>query len=206
MIVRRPIWRRFRPPFFDRAVQHVRAGGHAVIVPKDDAPMTILLPVTAEGKITELGEWAMLSIDHRRWRRLKDGRAKGLLEVRVRTRYEGSVLDWCERDSVHPGPMRDIELDCLACGACCHDSHVILSEEDLARFREAGREELTSDAYTVEREGRVTLRFLGPACQHLGGDNACAIYPIRPGACRAFVAGSEACLAAREQTLKLRDE
>jgi uncharacterized protein len=52
----------------------------------------------------------------------------------------------------------------------------------------------------------VTLRFLGKGpCQHLQRDKKCRIYPIRPDNCSAFVVGSEACLAAREDTLGLRD-
>ena len=56
------------------------------------------------------------------------------------------------------------------------------------------------------RDGRVVLRFAKDGrCQLLGPDKLCTIYEIRPENCRAFVAGSEACLSAREETLGLRD-
>ncbi len=51
----------------------------------------------------------------------------------------------------------------------------------------------------------MTLRFLANGrCRNLGADNKCAIYPIRPDNCSVFVVGSEACLSAREETLKVR--
>jgi Fe-S-cluster containining protein len=37
-------------------------------------------------------------------------------------------------------------------------------------------------------------------------DNRCAIYAIRPFNCSVFPVGSEACLAARESTLHVRDD
>ena len=205
-VLDRPIWRRFKPRFFARAVAHVRAGGHAAILHDDDT-LEVLLGVGADGRRTELGEWAMLSIEHRRWTRVKDGPAEGLARFRVRKEYAGSVLDWCERDSVHPGTTRRMKLDCLDCGACCHDSNVLLDEVDLDRWREAGRRDLVSAANIVRRRGGpITLRFPKPGpCQHLGADIKCAIYALRPDNCRVFVVGSEACLAARESTLGLRD-
>lgn len=205
-VIARPIWRRFLPRFLARAAAHVRGGGHAAIVHDDDV-IDILLTVDAEGQITELGQWAILAIEQQRWRRVKEGPAKGLASARVHPSYGGSVLDWCERDSVHPGPTRTIRLDCLECAACCHESNVVLDEADFERFRKAGRDELLGRAYIKRaRDGKVTLRFADSGrCQHLGRDKKCRIYPIRPDNCSVFVVGSEACLAAREETLRLRD-
>lgn len=205
-IVSRPIWRRFRPAYEKRAAMHVRRGGCAAIVDERDQ-VTLLLPVDETGKISELGQWALLSIEQVRWRRVREGVAKGLATAKVKREYEGSVLDWCVRDSVHAGHVRDVELDCLACGACCHDSYVLMDEVDFDRFRAAGREDLLGKAYVKRsRDGRITLRFLDNGlCQHFGEGNRCGIYEIRPDNCRAFVVGSEACLSAREETLKIRD-
>jgi len=204
-VITRPIWRRFKPRYLKRAAAHVRSGGHAVIV-RDDGPMDMLLTVDASGRITELGLWTLLAIEQQRWRRVKDGPTKGLALARVQEDYEGAVLDWCERDSVHEGATRVIELDCLDCGACCHESNVILGEDDFARWRAAGRRDLMGRAYIKRSNGKVTLRFLANGrCQNLGSDNKCGIYEIRPDNCRVFVVGSEACLSAREETLKIRD-
>jgi hypothetical protein len=206
VIVERPIWRRYRPRFAAHAVAHVKRGGFAVIVPDDDSPVRVYLPTGARGRITELGEWAMLSIDHRRWRTVKDGLAKGLVEVRVRKEFEGSVLDWCARDAVHEGPLRALDLDCLACGACCRGSYVVVGERDFERYREGGRPELASEDFIRRGEdGRLVLRLVNEQCPQLQPDNACTIYDLRPESCRAFLMGSEACLAAREETLGLRD-
>jgi uncharacterized protein len=184
----------------------VRAGGHAAIVLPDER-VDLLLSIGQDGKLTELGLWSLLSIEQQRFRRVSEGPAQGLATARVKRQYEGSVLDWCERDSTHPGAMRDVALDCLACGACCHDANVVLDEVDLARFRGAGRGDLTGRTYVRRaRDGKITLRFAASGrCQHLCEDRRCAIYEIRPDNCRAFVVGSEACLSAREETLGIRD-
>jgi Fe-S-cluster containining protein len=201
----RPVWRKFRTRGLSRAAAHVRRGGHAV-VEREDGGVELLLGVTDEGSITELGLWSLLAIEQQRWRRVKEGPAAGLATARVRSDYEGSVLDWCDRDSVHDGPTRTIHLDCLRCGACCHEATVLVDEADFARWRKAGRKDLLGRAYLRREDGKVTLRFAANGrCQNLGRDNKCAIYAIRPDNCAAFVVGSEACLAAREDTLRLRD-
>jgi Fe-S-cluster containining protein len=201
----RPVWRRFGSDSMVRAAAHVRRGGHAV-VDREDEGIELLLGVDDKGKITELGLWSILAIEQQRWRRVKEGPAAGLATARVRDRYAGSVLDWCDRDRVHRGATRTLRLDCLDCGACCHDANVVLDRADFDRWRQAGRKDLLGRAYLKRADGRVTLRFAPSGrCQNLGRDNKCAIYPIRPDNCSAFVVGSEACLAAREDTLKLRD-
>jgi hypothetical protein len=205
-VIVRPVWRSFRSRYLARAAAHVRKGGHAAIIHDNDV-IEMLLTVDARGQITELGQWAILAIEQQRWRRVKEGPAQGLAAVRVRPSYGGSVLDWCERDSVHPGATRTIRLDCLECAACCHEANVVLDEADFERWREADRRDLLGRAYIKRaRDGKVTLRFAASGkCQHLGRDKKCRIYPIRPDNCGAFVVGSEACLAAREDTLGLRD-
>ena len=205
-VIERPVWRRFRPRYLERAAAHVRRGGHAAIV-RDDGSVEVLLTVDAKGKITELGRWSLLAIEQQRWRRVKEGAATGLAWARVNADYGGSVLDWCERDSVHPGATRKVKLDCLECAACCHDANVLLDRDDFTRWRKAGRADLCDKAYIKRAsDGKVTLRFAASGkCQHLGRDKKCRIYSIRPDNCSVFVVGSEACLAAREDTLGLRD-
>lgn len=202
----RPVWRRFRPRFLARAVDHVRAGGHAAIA-HEDGEIDVLLTVDAAGQLTELGQWALLTIEHERWRKVTDGPAEGLATARIERRFIGSVLDWCTRDSIHEGPTREITLDCLECAACCHDAKVVLEDGDLDRWRAAGREELGRRPYVRRaRDGKVSLRF-GPGgrCRHLQTDRRCAIYELRPFNCSVFLMGSEACLIAREETLGIRD-
>lgn len=204
-VIDRPVWRRFKPMFLARAAAHVKKGGHAAIVHKNGR-VDMLLTVGEGGKITELGLWSLLAIEQRRWVRVKKGAAKDLATARVTDKFAGSVIDWCDRDSIHAGSVRQIELNCIECGACCHEANVVMDEADLARFRDGGRPDLARKDYVKRsRDGRITLRFAPSGkCQHLQG-KMCGIYPLRPDNCRVFVVGSEACLAAREETLKLRD-
>jgi Fe-S-cluster containining protein len=205
-IIHRPVWRRVKPRYLAFAAAHVRAGGLAVVVP-DHGRMRMLLPVEPSGRLTTLALWALLSIEHRRAPLVREGPAKGLRSAVVKKGYEGSVLDWCERDQGHEGPMRRIALDCTECAACCRDADVVLDAAELVRWRGAGRPELADKPYVRRaRDGKITLRFLpNGRCPHLRKDKRCGIYPLRPDNCRAFLAGSEACLAAREETLGLRD-
>jgi hypothetical protein len=205
-VVERPIWRRFVPRFFERAVAHVREGGHAAVV-HGERRVEMLFGTEATGRITELGLWAILAIEQQRWRRVAEGPARGLARAFAQEDFIPVVLDWCERDAVHEGPTRTMALDCLACAACCHDANVIVGERDLARFRRIGRPELAKEPYVRrKRDGKLALRFLASGkCKHLGRGNACAVYEVRPDNCRAFLTGSEACLAAREDTLGYRD-
>lgn len=207
MRLERPVWRRFIPRFYDRAGQWVRAGGHAA-VQHEDGHVDMLLCANAQGKITEQGLWSVLALDQRRHVRVKEGPAKGLFRARAAPHALEAVLDWCERDSVFEGPTRVIDLDCLDCGACCQEANVILDEDDLDRFRDGGRADLTKKPYVKRaRDGKITLRFLtNGRCQHLEADNKCTIYALRPFNCRVFPMASEACLAARESTLGVRDD
>src|SRR5690349_11788991 len=106
-VIVRPIWRRFLARYLNRAAAHVRKGGHAAVV-RDDGGIDMILGVDPAGKITELGYWSVLAIQQQRWRRVKEGPAEGLAITRVKEVYEGAVLDWCDRDSVHEGATRKI--------------------------------------------------------------------------------------------------
>jgi uncharacterized protein len=206
-VIVRPIWRRFSARFLANAAAFVRDGGHAAIV-RDRGIVDLLLTVDEKGKITEQGQWALLAIEQQRWRRVVSGVARGLAAARASRNFADVVIDWCERDSGHRGPTRAIKLDCTTCAACCHDANVVLDEVDLERWRAADRRDLTAKSYVRrDADGRITLRFAeGGRCQHLRDDKKCGIYELRPENCRVFPAGSEACLAAREDTLGLRDD
>lgn len=206
MHVDRPVWRRFLPRFTDRAAKWVRSGGAAAIQHSEDH-IDLVLGVTARGQISEQALWAVLALNQRRYVRIKEGPAAGLFKAKTATHAIDAVLDWCDRDSMHEGPTRPLDLDCLECGACCCDAHVLLDQDDLDRFRAGGRADLTKSAYIKRSDGKVTLRFLpNGLCQHLQNDNKCRIYELRPFNCRVFPVGSEACLAARESTLGIRDD
>lgn len=207
MRLERPVWRRFIPRFIDRAAAWVRAGGHAA-VQLDERRIDMILGVDREGKLTQDGLWSILALEQRRAVRVKEGPGAGLMRARAAPHALSAVLDWCDRDSMHEGPTRRLDLDCLACGACCQEANVLLDEDDLERFRAGGRPELTKRPYVRRaRDGKLTLRFAKDGrCQHLLRDNKCQIYPLRPFNCRVFPVGSEACLAAREATLGIRDD
>lgn len=205
-VVNRPVWRRFEERFLARAAAWVRSGGHAVVAGTDGS-LRLLLGVDAGGRITKAALWSILALDQERRSKVKDGPAKGLVLAKVEPHAIDSAIDWCERDSIHPRPTRKIELSCLDCAACCHDANVILYESDLERFRRGGRPELTTKTYVRRaHDGKITLRFLKDGrCQNLAPDNKCYVYDVRPHNCRVFPVGTEACLAARESTLKIRD-
>jgi Fe-S-cluster containining protein len=212
VVVRRPIWRKFLPKFSTRAAEWVREGGHAAIEEPSARGGTkridLLLGVGADGKITELGQWSLLAIEQERYVRVKRGAGRGLATAKVKPEFEEAVLDWCERDAAHAGPTRTLRLDCLECGSCCHDSNVVVYDDDLDRFRAGGRADLISpDNLKRKRGGPMVLRWpdKGGPCRHLRRDLKCRIYELRPFNCRVFPVGSEACLAARELTRSWRD-
>jgi len=205
--VTRPIWRRFWHAYRGDALAFVRQGGHAAIVFANDR-VEALVGLDRAGKLTELAEWALLAIEQRRWKRVLDGAAVSTVaSARVKPEYAEAVLDWCDRDAVYPGPTRRITLDCLRCAACCQDMNVVLGAADVRRWTAAGRSDLHGRAYVRrKRDGRLVLRLHDSGrCLHLRRDKLCRVYEMRPDNCRAFVIGSEACLAAREDTLGLRD-
>jgi Fe-S-cluster containining protein len=136
----------------------------------------------------------------------RSGCFAGMAFVRVPHNCYMIVRERVERDSIHAGPTRELELDCLACGCCCKDNRVELEEEDAIRFDQAGRSELARRPFARRDDGRLVL-VLGRdrRCKHLGSDNRCAIYEIRPDACRTFPPASECCLSSREAELGIVD-
>lgn len=94
--------------------------------------------------------------------------------------------------------------DCVTCGACCfgtHDRYIAILPEDAGR--PIPREALT------EVDGRFYMTMKDGHCAQLTrtGDNrlVCAIYDLRPEACRAFRAGSFECGKARQYRLPLAE-
>ncbi|MEW6127840.1 MAG: YkgJ family cysteine cluster protein [Acidobacteriota bacterium] len=88
--------------------------------------------------------------------------------------------------------------DCLTCGACCAYFHQILISIEDATPRSLAWEVTDTDEQTTH----WLRRDLGEArCVALAGEVgkrvSCAIYELRPTACRAFEAGSDRCQALR---------
>lgn len=119
-------------------------------------------------------------------------------------------------------------MDCQTCGACCtyfHKSDEKDSNYPLwgvpinplfkgvpAKFVQIGRRLTICDSQTDAENGisYETTRFVRPdgfKCSALkgkvGSEVSCSIYDDRPPVCRNFEVGSERCLEARKNELKL---
>ena len=100
-----------------------------------------------------------------------------------------------------------IKFECLKCGECCRNMHI---KTDLGRAgwvtlglfimpneRKLFPAEIVVPLYGAGVKGRSRPRpdviyayqIAEPTCPHLEADNSCAIYPVRPIACRAFPLG-----------------
>jgi hypothetical protein len=204
--VERPVVRSFKLPWVERCAAWVREGGHAILW-ESDARARLVIPVPKKGDDHDLGYWAILDLGKWRWHVPREGALAGLGTLRLPPDCLDIVRGWITRDSIHPGPRRTMRLDCLACGACCRDNAVILTKVDEERFADGGRPELAKEPYARRRkDGKLVLRLAESGdCQQLGRDNKCAIYTVRPDACRDFPAGSECCLYAREEELGIVD-
>jgi hypothetical protein len=201
----RPIVRSFKARFAREAAAHVRGGGHAIVW---EAPRKALLvmPVPRPEDPMDLGFWSLLDLGKSRYRVAKDGPFRHLAMARVPGDCLAIVERRAHRDSVHPGPTREVSFDCLACGACCVDNEVQLFDDDVARLRAGGRGELAKRPYARRRDGKLVLVLTRTKrCKQLGEDNRCGIYSVRPAACRDFPVASECCLFSREDALGLVD-
>lgn len=196
--VERPVVRSFKKRFLANAIAWVRAGGHAVVW-ETETKALLVLPKPNRDDDADLARWSLMDLDLHRWTEPTRGPLRGLAFRRLPEELHDIVRNRAKRDAVHPGPKRVLRLDCLECGACCRNNEVILEDEDLPRFEQAGVAHLAKAPYARrDRDGRVILRLAKNGdCKHLGKDNACAIYVARPNACRDFPAGSECCLFAR---------
>jgi Fe-S-cluster containining protein len=204
-LVTRPIVRQFQARFGREIRAHVGAGGHAVVW-ESPSRARLVLPVPKKGDDHDLALWSLLDLGKSRWKVIPRGNLRGFATILVPRDCFEVVRHRAERDSVFPGSTRTIELDCLACGACCRDNVVNLEEVDVERFREGGRPDLAKPPFTKRSDGKLVLKLLkSKDCQHLMSDNKCAIYTLRPDACSMFPAGSECCLFSREEELGIVD-
>jgi hypothetical protein len=206
VLVTRPIVRSFNVRFARLAARYVRSSGHAVVWSSPERA-TLVLPRPKRGDVHDLALWSLLDLGIHRFQVAKAGMWKGLVARRVPSDCLEIVRARAERDAVFPGPTRELELDCLACGACCKKNEVVLEKRDLQRFARAGLDHLARRPWARSREdGRVVLVLTrGGLCKHLGGDNKCDVYEARPAACSEFPAGCECCLYSREAELGVLD-
>jgi Fe-S-cluster containining protein len=205
MLVKRPIVRQFKARFTREIGAHVRAGGHAVVW-ESPKRAHLVLPVPDESDDHDLALWSLLDLGKQKWDVIKRGALRGLATALVPRDCIEVVRHRAERDSIFEGSTRELDLDCLACGACCKDNYVVLTKVDLDRFAEARRQELGRAPYTKKLNGKLVLKLLrSKNCRHLAPDNKCGIYAIRPDACSTFPVASESCLFSREEELGITD-
>jgi hypothetical protein len=198
-LVTRPVVRSFHRPYLADAVSWVRAGGHAVVwLSTRKARLVFAKP--HDNNDGDLGRWSALDLGRSDVSVATRGTFAGMAYVRVPHDCYSIVRARIVRDSIHPGPTRELLLDCLACAACCKDNRVELEDEDITRFQNAGRGDLAQPPYARRENGTIVLVLRkDKRCKHLGELNQCGIYEIRPNACSRFPPGSECCLSAREE-------
>ena len=206
--VYRPIVRSFDVKYAREAAAHVRAGGHAVVWESKKRAI-LVFGVPEDGDDDDLGLWAIYDMAKWRWKLVETGALKGLAHTLVPPGCHWIVRRRAERDSIHPGARRRVTFDCTKCAACCHDNEVVLLPDDIARLKAGGRPELAKPPYARrQKDGRILLTLLpskSKASRHLEPSNRCGIYEIRPNSCSEFPMGSECCLYAREEGLKVHD-
>jgi uncharacterized protein len=205
MLVTRPVVRSFHRPYLAEAASWVKAGGHAVVwLSTRRARLVFRKP--RDGDETDLGRWSVLDLGRSNYTVATHGAFAGMAQLRVPHDCYSIVRDRIVRDSVHPEPTRELVLECLACAACCKDNRVELEKEDVALFERAGRAELARPPYARREDGTIVLVLRkDKRCKHLGAQNECSIYDIRPSACSTFPPGSECCLSAREEETGIVD-
>src|SRR6516162_8681413 len=138
MVFTRPVVRSYTWPYREQAAAWVRAGGHALVwrAPRQ-ARLVFARP--RRGDEYDLGWWSILDLGRSEYRVARGGPFANLAWLRVPHDCYGIVRERVDRDSIHAGPTRDLDLDCLECGACCRDNRVELEDRDTARFAEGGR-------------------------------------------------------------------
>jgi uncharacterized protein len=201
----RPIVRSFNSRQWRVAAMHVRQGGHAVVW-EDRSRARLLVPCPKEDDPMDLAHYAILDLGKQRYEVSLRGVTKGLATTLIPRDCNDIVRQRIQRDRVHRGATRKIKLDCVSCGACCYSNRVVLDDADVQRFSSGGRPHFARMPYARRSRGQLVLR-LAPdrACLHLGTDNRCGIYAIRPAMCREFPVGSECCLSARAEEFDVHD-
>jgi uncharacterized protein len=205
MQVLRPVVRSYRWPHLEQAAAWVRAGGHSIVwISPRKARLVFARP--KKGDDHDLGRWSVLDLGRTDYRLAGPGPFQGMAFIPVPHDCYAIVRFRVVRDSIHPEPTRSVDLDCLACGACCRDNRVELDDVDVVRFEKAGRAELARAPYARREDGSIILVLRkDKRCKHLADDNKCGIYPIRPDACSTFPVASECCLSSREEELGIVD-
>ena len=199
--------RQFKEKYAREIAAHVRGGGHAVVWESAGPPRAnLVFPAPRDDDDHDLAVWSLLDMGKSRWKLIDKGPLRGFGTSLVPRDCHEIVRHRAERDSVHAGTRRVMELDCLACGACCKDNEVVLNDVDVERFRDAGRPDLARPPFARTRDGKLVLTLLrSKSCKQLMPDNKCAIYAIRPDACSMFPMASEPCLFSREEELGIAD-
>jgi Fe-S-cluster containining protein len=101
---------------------------------------------------------------------------------------------------VQPDDDTAAAFDCRECGACCHDAsdgRVLVSAEDLVRWRRDARGDILSQLVPGHFSQQGFAADASGCCVHLGTPghaNDCSIYPTRGQACRDLEPGSRQCL------------
>jgi Fe-S-cluster containining protein len=187
------------------AVAHVRGGGHAVIW-EGPARARLLLPAPNEDDPSDLALFSILDLGKQRYEIVARGMARGLATTLVPRNCHDIVRRRVARDIVHLGSVRKMDLDCIACGACCRHNRVELDKSDVARLEAAGRSDLLRMPYSRRSDGKLVMLLAAEGrCLHLGRQNGCGIYEVRPTMCREFPVASECCLSARAEEFGVHD-
>lgn len=79
------------------------------------------------------------------------------------------------------------EVDCLDCANCCKSIPPIINETDIRRISKylgLKTSVFMSENITVDEDGDMV--FNQSPCKFLATDNKCAIYEVRPKACRQY--------------------
>lgn len=79
------------------------------------------------------------------------------------------------------------QTDCLNCANCCKTTGPLFTNTDIERISKHFRlkpQQFITEFLKVDKENDHVLQQL--PCTFLGADNLCAIYEVRPKACREF--------------------
>jgi Fe-S-cluster containining protein len=104
------------------------------------------------------------------------------------------------------------QLDCRACGACCHarEGTILVLAEDIVRWKRTGREDVLAQlgpghfgemAFAMKPSSHPARPGL-THCVHLGtpeNPNDCSIYETRGTICREYAPGNPQCRTARRE-------
>jgi len=77
--------------------------------------------------------------------------------------------------------------DCLKCANCCKTTGPLFTDKDISRIAKYLRmktQQFVEQFLRVDEENDYVLQSV--PCSFLGDDNYCAIYDVRPKACREF--------------------